>query len=106
MRAGRMRNRLKVVKDSDKRNSFGEVEGKELVKEIWCEVNVKSSTDNNSNRTGNNTITEFKTRYNKSIINPTSDMFIIFKGCEYDITSVINYREENKHLIITATKRV
>ena len=36
---------------------------------------------------------------------PTVDMYIVFKGNEYDIGSVINPHGLNKELIITATRK-
>ncbi len=105
MRSGRLRNRIEVVKQAG-RDSFGGISDEyELVAKIRAEIKVLTDVESASNRVSNNLTTEFKVRYNRRIEKPTADMFIRFKDEYYDIISVINFRELNKFMTITAVKR-
>lgn len=105
MRAGRLRNRLKIMTNGTKRNTFGELIGEDLIAEIYCEVNEKMETETNSNRTASKKTIEVKTRFNRQICTPNIDMYIEYNNTTYDITSVLNIRGLNRDLIITAIAR-
>lgn len=106
MRSGRLRDRVKILKQTTERNDFGELLDEYcLVAEKYCETKVISDNESSSNRTGSTETLEFTTRYSKQIEKTTSDMFIEFEGCYYDIVSVIDYRRLKKRLIIKAVLR-
>lgn len=104
--AGRYRHRIKVLKRTNERDKYGGSENKRTeISYPWCKVTPISDTEDNGTTTVGQLILEFEIRYSKSLENPTSDMFIEFKGSEYDITSVINHLELNEKLKIMAKKR-
>ncbi|AGG58294.1 head-tail joining protein [Vibrio phage 3.058.O._10N.286.46.B8] len=106
VRAGRYRERLSIMSDSGKRNDFGgSTNERTLVQSPWCKVRVVSDNENDGERTTSQTILEFEIRYSKSLENPSGDMFVTYRGLEYDIISVINQHMLNEKLLIMAKKR-
>jgi len=107
VRAGRMRHRIEVVRDTGSRDEFGgSTNEREVVATPWCSLRVLSEVEDDGRHTGiGQTMIEFTIRYSKSLENPTSDMYVIFKGKEYDITGVVNHLELNEKLIISTRER-
>lgn len=106
IRAGRYRERMKVLKPSGTKNQFGGLTSdKELVQSPWCKVRFISDNENDGEQTVSQTILEFEMRYSKSLENPSSGMFIEYRGKEYDIVSIENQELRNEKLIIMGKLR-
>lgn len=106
VRAGRYRERIVVMKDSGVRNQFGgSTHGRTKVQSPWCKVRTISDNENDGEKTTGQLIIEFELRYSKSLENPSSDMFIVFRDVEYDIISSINENMMNEKLFIMGKKR-
>lgn len=107
MRAGRMRHKITVYKSDGSRDDFGApVAGaKTVVATPYCWVKPVANTETSGSQTRDNYTVQFGIRYSKTLENPTPEMYIEFKGSEYDIVSVINHDEMNEKLLITATRR-
>lgn len=106
VRAGRYRERMEVMADAGKRNEFnGSTNERVVVQKPWCKVRVVSDNENSGEKTVSQPILEFEIRYSKSLENPSSDMFVVYRKNEYDIISVINQYMLNEKLLIMAKKR-
>lgn len=108
--AGRYRHRIRILKNSGERDEYGgQLETRVEVSKPWCKVRTLADNEIVGTTTEGQQMTEFEVRFSKSLeynLNtPNSEMFIEFKGSEFDITSVINYLELNEKLLITAIKR-
>lgn len=106
VRSGRLRNRMQLWKSAGVRDSFGAITNeKERIGVFWCSIdNTKNETVGNDVRQNQNRIV-IETRYNKLLETPTNDMYIVFKGNEWDIEGVINPRFVNERLLITCVLR-
>lgn len=106
VRAGRYRERMNVMRDSGVLNQFGgSTNGRTRVQRPWCKIRTVSDNENNGERTTGQLILEFEIRYSKSLENPSSDMFIVYRDVEYDIISAINENMMNEKLFIMGKKR-
>lgn len=106
VRAGRYRERMTVMRDAGTRNQFGgSTNGRTKVQVPWCKIRTISDNENAGEKTTGQLILEFEIRYSKSLENPTSDMFVIYRDVEYDIISVINENMMNEKLFILGKKR-
>lgn len=106
VRAGRYRNRIQIVKDAEKRNKYGGSTNERVVVQApWCKTEVISNNENSGTKDVSQLIIEFEMRYSKSLENPEGDMYILFKGQEFDIISVINPYELNEKLKIMGKRR-
>lgn len=106
VRAGRYRERINVVRDAGARNQFGGSTNERVsVQRPWCKTRVISDNENDGEKTVGQLILEFEIRYSKSLENPDSGMFVIYRNDEYDIVGVINPDMRNEKLLITARKR-
>lgn len=105
--SGRYRHRIKILKSTQERGTFGGSTGKrELIAEPWCKIVPLSDNENVGTITTGQMVYDIEIRYSKSLENPTSDMYIEFKGKEYDIITVMNHLELNEKLKIVAKERV
>ncbi len=106
VRAGRLRHRLEVYRPTNERDEFGTVTAaRELVGRFWCDAkNMSNETLIGDIRQNQDTV-EFTTRYNKQLGDIKNDMFIEFKGNEFDILSVVNPRLLNEYIVIRCVKR-
>lgn len=112
VRSGRMRHRIKIIKDAVDENGdllrdeFGGLTGEKTVVAFpWCKVRHISDAEDEGTKTTGQYIIEFEIRYSKSLENPDSDMYILFKDVEYDIISAINLYELNEKLVMMAKTR-
>lgn len=106
VRAGRYRERMQILDDVGERNQFGGSTGKtKVVQKPWCKVRVVSDNENDGEQTVGQLILEFEIRYSKSLENPTTSMFVLYRDQEYDIISAINPYMQNEKLLVTAKKR-
>lgn len=104
--AGRYRHRIQIVKLSDQRDEYGGLTKERVqVSKPWCRVTPMADVENVGTATVGQALMEFEIRYSKSLENPSSDMFLIFKGKEYDIVTVLNFLELNEKLKIMAKVR-
>lgn len=104
--AGRYRHRIKILKRTSERDKYGgSTDTMEQISYPWCAVKPLSDVEDSGEITVGQLKLEFEIRYSKSLENPTSDMFLTFKGEEYDIISVLNHLELNEKLKIIAIKR-
>ena len=105
-RLGLYKKKVEIWKSSKVRNDLGSfTDNKELIKTKPCSVNVlKNTIDESTSRLSDQQTTEFEFKYDKLIEPIKNDMFLIFKGEEYKISSVVNVRELNKIYIVTATR--
>ncbi len=106
VRAGRLRNRVELMRLTQSKDKYGAVTDiKTSVGVYWCESNQLSSVKSDGSLRQNQNEVEFTTRYNKSFDNVDQSMFLNFRGDEYEILSVINPRLLNERLVITAVRR-
>lgn len=106
VRAGRLRHRLRVLKLLGERDEFGSVVGvKETVGTFWCDAEEVDNYEEGDTLVRGQTKIKFTTRYNQQLEDPDPSMYISFRGKEWDIIGVNNYRMLNEWLSITAIQR-
>lgn len=108
--SGRYRHRIRILKNSGERDEYGgQLETRIEISKPWCKVRTLADNEIVGTTTEGQLMTEFEIRFSKSLeagLNtPSSEMFIEFKGNEFDITSVINHLELNEKLLITGIRR-
>ncbi len=106
VRAGRLRHRLELWKLAGTKDKFGSITNEKVrVGTYWCNIeNTKNETVGTDVRQNQNSIS-FITRYNRTLETPDNNMYVVFKGVEYDINSVLNPRFLNERLVIECVAR-
>ncbi len=104
--SGRYRHRIKILKSTQERSGFGGyTNSKEIVAEPWCKIVPLSDNENSGTYTTGQMMYDIEIRYSKTLENPTSDMYVEFKGKEYDIITVLNHLELNEKLKVVVKER-
>jgi head-tail adaptor len=106
VRSGRLRNRLELWKKVGTRDKFGAITNeKERIGIYWCNIdNVSNNTIGGDVRQNQDQMM-FETRYNRTLEKVDQNMYIVFRGVEYSIDSVLNPRYLNEKLLIECTAR-
>lgn len=104
--AGKYKDRITVKGDGGQRSQFGgSTLEKRVIQRPWCKVRHVSDNETNDERPTGQLVLEFEVRYSISLENPTTDMFIEFRGIEYDIISAMNVNMRNEKLLILTKQR-
>lgn len=104
--AGEFRHRLEVWKLTEERDEFGAItNSKVLVGSYWCKAIHESNKEVGDQLKRSQQGVIFIIRFNTELEQPTNDMYIRFKGEEWDIVSVINPIMLNEKLVITCVDR-
>lgn len=104
--AGQYKDRIAVKRDTGERNAFGGSKNTtKVVQRPWCKVRTISDNEVNGTNPKGQLILEFEMRYSKSLENPTNDMFIEFRGKQFDIISALNLNMRNEKLVIMGKMR-
>lgn len=99
MRAGRLRERIEIYKFDEIANEYGERERVErLIKSVWASIDSIKGDEKYINDKEISLLThKVEIRYFKGL---DESYFIKFKGCKFNIKSVINPYERDERMIL------